>query len=89
MTLGKWKGTLQQEDIPLPYLKLTDHLDYLGCKLYANYTTTRKANGEVLKKKIQDQMESWKSGKFLPLTSKLWYKTGSLDLRIMNTDRIT
>ena len=36
LLLGRWKGVLQQEDIPLSYLKVTDHLDYLGCKLYAD-----------------------------------------------------
>ena len=29
LALGRWKGTLVQEDIPLPYLKLTANLDYL------------------------------------------------------------
>ena len=52
LALGRWQQTLQQEDIPLPYLKLTDHLDYLGCKLFANYTRTRKENGSEIKKKI-------------------------------------
>ena len=100
MVLGRWKGTLQQEDIPLPYLKLTDHLDYLGCKQYSNYTVTRRENGEILKKKVKDQMSSWKAGKFLPLTSrpwslncycfsKLWYRTGCIDLRIGDINAIT
>ena len=39
LSLSRWKGTLQQEDIPLPYLKLSDYLDFLGCKLYATYST--------------------------------------------------
>ena len=100
MALGRWKGTLTQEDIPLPYLKLSDHLDYLGCKLYANYTKTRQQNGEILKKKVKDQLGSWKAGKFLPLTSrpwsintyclsKCWYKTGCLDLRLGDSTAIT
>ena len=100
MVLGRWKGTLNQEDIPLPYLKLTDHLDYLGCKLYANYTTTRHENGQQMKKKVQDQIGSWRSGKFLPLTnrpwslntyclSKLWYKTSCLDLKLADSAAIT
>ena len=72
MVLGRWKGALQQEDIPLPYLKLTDHLVYLGCKLYADYSSTRRENGELMKKKVRDQIGSWKSGKFLPLTSRPW-----------------
>ena len=100
LPLGRWKGTLEQEDVPLPYLKLTDHLDYLGCKLYANYNTTRRENGEILKKKVKDQIGSWKSGKFLPLTSrpwsiniycysKLWYRTSCLDLRVGDSTAIT
>ena len=64
LALGRWKGTLQQEDIPLPYLQLTDHLDFLGCKLYANYNATRRENGEILKTRVKDQIGGWKSGKF-------------------------
>ena len=100
MPLGRWIGTLEQEDIPLPYLKLTDHLDYLGVKFYAKYATTRKENGEILKKKVKDQIGSWKAGKFLPLTSrpwsinsyclsKLWYRTACLDLIISDSTAIT
>ena len=95
LLLGRWKGVLQQEDIPLPYLKITDHLDYLGCKLYSDYTATRKVNGEILRKKVKDQIGSWKAGKFLPLTSrpwsincyclsKLWYRTSCVDLRALD-----
>ena len=72
LALGRWKGVLQQEDIPLPYLKVADHLDYLGVELHADYTKTRKANREALQKKVKDQVISWKSGKFLALTSRLW-----------------
>ena len=100
LALGRWKGVLTQEDIPLPYLKLTEHLDYLGCKLFANFPTTRKENGQILKKKVQDQVGSWKAGKFLPLTSrpwslntyclsKLWYRTACLDLNVGDSDSIT
>ena len=99
LLLGRWKGVLEQEDIPLPYLKITDHLDYLGCKLYSDYSTTRRENGEVLKKKVRDQIGSWKAGKFLPLTSrpwsintyclsKLWYRTSCLDMRLGDSDTI-
>ena len=100
LLLGRWKGVLQQEDIPLPYLRITDHLDYLGCKLFSDYSATRRENGEILKKTVRDQMGAWKSGKFLPLTSrpwslncyclsKLWYKTSCLDLRVGDSDAIT
>ena len=89
-----------QDDIPLPYLKLSEHLDYLGCRLYANYNATRRENGEILKQKIKDQLGSWKSGKFLPLTSrpwslntyclsKWWYRTGCLDMRVGDSSAIT
>ena len=85
---------------PLPYLKITDHLDYLGCKLFADYSTTRRENGEILKAKVKEQIGSWKSGKFLPLTSrpwsintyclsKLWYRAACLDFRVGDCDAIT
>ena len=100
LALGRWKGALQQEDIPLPYLKLTDHLDFLGCKLYANYSATRRENGEILKKRVKDQIGFWKTGKFLPLTSrpwsintyclpKLWYRTRCIDMRVGDSSAIT
>ena len=100
LALGRWQQTLQQEDIPLPYLKLTDHLDYLGCKLFANYTRTRKENGSEIRKKIGRQVNGWKSGKFMPLTSrpwslnvyclsKIWYRTACLDMLLGDSSAIT
>ena len=100
LMIGRWKDLVQQEDIPLPYLKVTDHLDFLGCKLYSDYGTSRRENGEILKSKIRKQMASWKSGKFLPLTSrpwslncysfsKLWYRSSCLDLRVGDSNSIT
>ena len=100
LALGRWKGTLEQEDVPLPYLRLTDHLDYLGVRLYSNYNATRRENGEILRQKVKDRIGSWKSGKFLPLTSRpwsinsfclprLWYRTGCLDLRVGDSNAIT
>ena len=53
IALGRWRGVLQQENIPLPYLKLADYLDYLGVELHADYTKTRRANGEALQKKLR------------------------------------
>ena len=99
LPLGRWIGQLQQEDIPLPYLKLTDSLDYLGCKLFSNYGASRRENGEILKQKIKNQINGWKAGKFLPLTSrpwslnsyclpKLWYRTACLDLRVGDSSAI-
>ena len=100
LPLGRWKGSLEQEDIPLPYLKISDHLDFLGCKLYSNYGSTRRENGEILKEKVRSQINSWKSGKFMPMTSrpwsintfclsKLWYRTAILDLRVGDSSTIT
>ena len=47
LLLGRWIGSLQQGDIPLPHLKISDHLDMLGVKLTAKYQTTRRMNGEI------------------------------------------
>ena len=53
LPLGKWNSTLKQEDIPLPYLKISEKLDMLGVELYSNQSKTRKMNGEILKKKVK------------------------------------
>ena len=46
LLLGRWIGTLNQEDIPLQYLRISEHLDMLGVQLTAKYNTTRKMNGK-------------------------------------------
>ena len=33
LPLGRWRGTLQQEDITLPYIVLSEHLDMVGVVL--------------------------------------------------------
>ena len=92
LPLGRWRGTLTQEDLPCNFFSLSDHLDMLGVTLMATYTATRKANGDDLQEKIKNLVGSWKSGKFMPLTmrphslncyaySKLWHKCFTMDLR--------
>ena len=92
LALGRWKGTLMQEDLPCNFFSLSDHLDMLGVTLKATYTTTRKANGDELQDMIKNVVGPWKAGKFMPLTmrphslncyaySKLWHKCFTMDLR--------
>ena len=92
LPLGKWRGTLRQEDLPFQYIRLSDHLDFLGVELRATYTQTRKANGEQLQQKIKTVVGSWKAGRFMPLIlrphtincfglSKMWFKCSSINLR--------
>ena len=58
LALSKWRTTLQQQDIPLSYLKLSNHLDFLGVTLFSSYVTTRRRNGEILTEKIKSQINS-------------------------------
>ena len=64
--LGTWKN-LTKKQIPLKYLTISDHLDILGVKLFGNFIKTRARNGEILIKKVNDLINLWKSGKFMPL----------------------
>ena len=93
LALGRWRGTLSQEDLPCNFFSLSDHLDMLGVTLKATYTTTRKANGGELQEKIKNVVGPWRAGKFMPLTmrphslncyafSKLWHKCSNIDLRL-------
>ena len=54
LPLGRWRGTLTQEDLPCNFFSLSDHLDMLGVTLMATYTATRKANGDDLQEKIKN-----------------------------------
>ena len=57
LLLGGWKR-LQQADIPVDYIWISDHLDMLGFTLMATYTKTRKANGDAVKTKFKDNLRA-------------------------------
>ena len=92
LPLGRWKGVLQQEDLPIKYIKISEQLDMVGVQLCATPTQTRQVNGEKLQEKVKNTIGPWKGGKFMPLTqrpfstntfclSKLWFRSASLNLR--------
>ena len=99
LPLGRWRGTLQQEDIPLPYIKLSDHLDMVGVVLKSTFIKTRKANCDELLERFGKIIGPWKSGKFMPLSQrpwsinsyalpKIWFRCHSLELRAGDFDKI-
>ena len=99
LPLAKWKGTLKQEDIPCPYMTLTDELEMVGVELRGTWTQTRKANGDAIQKRVSNKTNLWKGGKFMPLSmrswsintyglSKVWFKTHSVDLRVLDITNI-
>ena len=65
LPLGRWRGTLQQEDIPVPYILLSEHLDMVGFVLKATFTQTRKVNCDELLDKIFKVVGAWKSCLYL------------------------
>ena len=92
LPLGRWRGTLQQEDIPLPYIVLSEHLDMVGVVLKSTFTKTRKTNCDELLEKLSNVIGAWKGGKFMPLSQrpfsintyalpKIWFRCHSLELR--------
>ena len=93
LALGRWKGTLSQEDLPCNFFSLSDHLDMLGVTLKATYMGTRKTNGDELQEKMKNVVGPWRAGKFMPLSmrphslncyafSKLWHRSTCIDLRV-------
>ena len=68
LALGKWKRELKQEDIPTPYMRLTDTLDMVGVQLCSSWASTRKTNGDNLRRKVSNLIGYWRIGKFLPLS---------------------
>ena len=100
LALGRWKGTLQQEDIPLRYMILSQSLEMVGVELKASWLQTRKANGDIMQARVSNTINAWKSGKFMDLScrpwslnnfalSKVWFRCHSVDIRVMDITSIT
>ena len=53
LLLGSWKHW-SQDNIPLPFLTKSNYLDMLGVKLFNNYSTTKKENGEIIVSTIKN-----------------------------------
>ena len=100
LALGRWRGMLEQEDIPLSYMVLSESLDMVGVELRATWAKTRQANGEIIQDKVSVTVNAWKSGKFMDLTSrpwslncyalsKIWHRCHTIDLRVLDVSKIT
>ena len=100
LPLARWRGTLQQDDIPCPYMSISDHLEMLGVELKATWSQTRKANGDICQARVGDTIRQWRSGKFMHLNlrswsinqyclPKMWFKTHSVDLRMQDVTKVT
>ena len=78
LPMGKWKGVLEQQDIPLFYMVLTDSLDVVGVEFRATWAKTKKTNGDVNQSKINTTINPWKSWKFMDLSSRPWSQNSYL-----------
>jgi hypothetical protein len=99
LALSRWKGTLQQEDLPHQYVRLSDHLDFVGVELRATFTQTRKVNGDILQTRVKNTIGPWKAGRFMPISqrpysancyalSKVWFKCCVVNLRVQDINSI-
>ena len=62
LPLGRWKGTLTIEDLPVKYIALSDHLDMVGVQLRATHTQTRKSNGDLIQERVKNTINPWRGG---------------------------
>ena len=60
LPLGRWKGSLTQEDLPVNYVVISEHLDMIGVQLKATHTQTRKSNCDQLQDKVKNTIGPWK-----------------------------
>ena len=101
LPLGRWRGTLKQEDLPhqCQYILISDHLDFVGVELRATFIQTRKVNGDKLVEIVNKTVGPWKGGRFMPLTmrphsvntfalSRVWFKCPSINLRVSDCTAI-
>ena len=91
---------MQQEDIPCPYMSISDHLEMLGVELKATWSQTRKANCDISQTRIGNTIQQWKSGKFMFMNlrswsfnqyclPKMWFRSHCVDLRVQDVNKIT
>ena len=99
LPLGKWRKELKQEDIPTPYMRLTDTIDMVGVQLCSTWNSTRKKNGDTVREKVANVIGPWRGGKFMPLSqrpysintyalSKVWHRSATVNLRISDYNSI-
>ena len=99
LALSRWKGTLQQEDLPHQYVRLSDHLDFVGVGLRATFTQPRKVNGDLIQTRVKNTIGPWRTGRFMPLSqrpfsancyalSKVWFKCCVVNLRVQDVNGI-
>ena len=99
LALSRWKGTLQQEDLPHQYVRLSEHLDFVGVELRSTFLQTRKVNGEIIQSRVKNTIGPWKAGRFMPLSqrlfsancyalSKVWFKCSVVNLRVQDISSI-
>ena len=100
LLLGRWRGTVEQEDIGFPHFRITESLSFVGVHLQASWQKTRKQNNDELQDKVKRMIGTWKSGKFMSLVcrpfslnsyalNKVWYRTHSVDLRVGDISTLT
>ena len=98
LRLGRWRGTLQSEDLPpsCRYIAFSEHLDMLGVPLYASFRKTKQNSGEDLKEKLRKKTGPWLS-KNMPLIQrafsvncyllpKVWFRCHIVPLRKGDSD---
>ena len=68
LALARWKGTLEQEHLPVNYTVLSEHLYMVVVKLRSSFLPTRKVNCDELQDKVKNVIGPWKGGKFMPLS---------------------
>ena len=96
---GAMKHRYKQENIPLAFLQLTDHLDILGIKIFESWRKTQRENGAKIVQKVKLVGDRWKGGRFYDfllrphmvntyLFSNVWYAAGVIDIQLGHLDDI-
>ena len=81
-------------------MTLSDHLEMVGCELRSTWTQSRKANGDILQKRVDSTIKPWKAGKFMDISqrgfsinsyciSKVMFRCHTVDLRAGDIAKIT
>ena len=67
LPLGRWQNTLQQEDIPYQFIRLSDSLDFISVVLKSSFIQTRKVNCDLVEERVRNTVGPWRGGKFMDI----------------------
>jgi hypothetical protein len=68
LPLGRWQTTLTQADMPHPFIRLSNSLDFLGVVLKGKTKLTMRENNKNMVDKVAKRVRPWRGGRHMTIS---------------------